>query len=167
LLVSVQALHRFYTRANEVVASWMTREDREHAIADNVAYVASVVAHVQREHPTDVIVYAGFSQGVAMAYRALAFAHRHADIPAPRGGIVLAGDLPPDVAPAAASLPPVLLGRGAGDTWYTAEKSAADVKALARAGVPVTEHVFQGGHEWDESFIQAAAAFIERLCPGA
>ena len=36
-LVSVQALHRFYTRNDQaVVASWMTREDREEAIADNV-----------------------------------------------------------------------------------------------------------------------------------
>lgn len=166
LLVSVQALHRFYTRADEIVASWMTREDREHAIADNVAYVASVVAQVRRDHATGPIVYAGFSQGVAMAYRAMAFAHRHADIPAARGGIALAGDLPPDVAPAAASLPPVLIGRGAGDAWYTAEKSASDVTALASAGVPVMEHVFEGGHEWNESFIETAAEFVERLSPG-
>ena len=39
-IVSIQGLHRFYTRDNDVVASWMTKEDRELAIADNVAYVA-------------------------------------------------------------------------------------------------------------------------------
>ncbi len=50
-LVSVQALNRFYTRANDVVANWMTREDRDHAIADNVAYVAAVVAAVRAEYP--------------------------------------------------------------------------------------------------------------------
>ncbi len=39
-LVSIQALHRFYARGNErVVASWMTRQDRELAIADNLVYV--------------------------------------------------------------------------------------------------------------------------------
>ena len=27
-LASVQGLHRFYTRSEEVVASWMTRQDR-------------------------------------------------------------------------------------------------------------------------------------------
>lgn len=33
--VSVQGLHRFYgTKMEEVVASWMTRQDREQAIAD-------------------------------------------------------------------------------------------------------------------------------------
>src|SRR5205085_2583604 len=36
-IVSIQGLHRFYTRANDVVASWMTKEDRDAAIADNVA----------------------------------------------------------------------------------------------------------------------------------
>jgi hypothetical protein len=49
LLVAVQALHPFYTKSERVVASWMTREDRELAIADNLAYVAAVVETVQRE----------------------------------------------------------------------------------------------------------------------
>ena len=37
-VASVQALHPFYnTRTQQVVASWMTRLDRELAIADNLA----------------------------------------------------------------------------------------------------------------------------------
>ena len=45
-LVAVQALHRFYARGGEkVVASWMTRQDRELAIADNIAYVKSSGQH--------------------------------------------------------------------------------------------------------------------------
>src|SRR5437879_1824228 len=43
LLVSVQALHPFYTRNERVVASWMTRDDRELAIADNIDYVGGVL----------------------------------------------------------------------------------------------------------------------------
>ena len=42
-LVAVQGLHRFYTRSEDVVASWMTRQDRELAIADNIEYVRRVV----------------------------------------------------------------------------------------------------------------------------
>ena len=69
-LVSIQALHRFYRgRSQEVVASWMTREDRETAIADNVQYVRAAIAAVEGGAPTAVI-YAGFSQGVATAFRA-------------------------------------------------------------------------------------------------
>ena len=117
-LVSVQGLHRFYTRANDVVASWMTKEDREQAIADNVAYVARVMEAVADESGmTRPLIYVGFSQGVAMAYRAAALAQRPCD-----GVIALAGDLPPDVAPLAASLPRVLLGRGSEDKWYTGDE---------------------------------------------
>jgi hypothetical protein len=38
-IASVHALHRFYARSEQVVvASWMTRQDREVAIADKVPY---------------------------------------------------------------------------------------------------------------------------------
>src|ERR671935_138925 len=52
LLVAIQGLHRFYTKGGDVVASWMTREDRDLAIADNIAYVQQVVAAVRAEWPT-------------------------------------------------------------------------------------------------------------------
>src|SRR4030095_14813055 len=121
-LVSIQGLHRFYTRANEVIASWMTKEDRDLAIADNIAYVSKVLAAIADEYGiTRPLIYAGFSQGVAMAYRAAVFAQRPCD-----GVIALAGDVPPDVAPLASSLPKVLLGRGTQDEWYTAGKAAKD-----------------------------------------
>src|SRR5215468_3504359 len=63
LLISVQALHRFYTRTDRVVGSWMTREDRELAIADNVEYVGRVLDRVRADHRTsDMLVFSGFSQ---------------------------------------------------------------------------------------------------------
>src|SRR5262245_4304275 len=73
LLVAVQGLHRFYSRLNEVVASWMTREDRDLAIGDNVDYVRRAVDAVRREFSTSpVLVFTGFSQGTAMAFRTAA-----------------------------------------------------------------------------------------------
>jgi predicted esterase len=133
----------------------MTRQDRELEIADNMAYVWSVVRAVERDYGTGrPLVFAGFSQGVAMAYRAAAAG-------ACDGLIVLAGDVPPDVAPRAAALPPVLIGRGVTDAWYTAEKAAADVAVLRAAGVSVTEEVFDAGHTWDERFTAAAQEFLK------
>ncbi|MEY4635535.1 MAG: hypothetical protein RJA55_1333 [Acidobacteriota bacterium] len=158
-LISIQALNRFYTRANAVVAGWMTSEDRELAIADNIGYVAAVLADVAGAAGiTRPMIYAGFSQGVAMAYRAAAFVQRPCD-----GVIALAGDVPPDVAPVAAGLPPILLGRGRADKWYTEAMAAADLGVLRSAGVVVAEHVFEGGHEWDESFVARAGAFIDEV----
>ncbi|HEX6164213.1 MAG TPA: hypothetical protein VFZ31_12655 [Vicinamibacterales bacterium] len=161
-LVSVQGLHRFYTRGNDVVASWMTKEDRDHAIADNVAYVGKVLTAIAGEYGmTRPLIYAGFSQGVAMAYRAAALAQRPCD-----GVIALAGDMPPDVAPLASSLPRVLIGRGTGDKWYDEEKARKDRTVLQQAGVVVTEHVFDGGHVWAPEFIAKAGSFIDELLSG-
>ena len=158
-VVSIQGLHRFYTRTNDVIASWMTKEDRELAIADNVAYVAKVLAAVADEYGiTRPLIYAGFSQGVAMAYRAAVFGQRHCD-----GVVALAGDVPPDVAPLASSLPRVLLGRGSEDKWYTEQLAAKDRAVLQQAGVSSIEHVFDGGHAWAPEFIARAGTFVDEL----
>lgn len=158
-LVSVQGLHRFYNRENDVVAGWMTKEDREFAIADNVAYVGRVLSAVGEEFGlTRPLIYVGFSQGVAMAYRAAVLLQRPCD-----GLIALAGDLPPDVAPMAALLPRTLIGRGTEEKWYTAQKAAADIAILRAAGVQVTEHVFEGGHLWTPEFFGRSAAFLDEL----
>jgi len=158
LLVSVQALHPFYTRQERVVASWMTRDDRELAIADNIDYVGRVLERVRASQPTSpTLVFSGFSQGGAMAYRAAA--HYRAD-----GVIILAGDVPPDIIERrAVALPPVLLGRGTKDEWYTEAKEAADRAALARLGARVETCVFDGGHEWTDTFRTAASAFLRRV----
>ena len=154
LLVGVQALHPFYTKNERIVASWMTRQDRELAIADNVRYVAGVVEAVSHEFgPTSPIVFAGFSQGVAMAYRAAA------RIPA-AGIIALAGDVPPDITQ---PLPEVLIGRGTADNWYTDDKMAADVSRLQGLARNVETCVFEGGHEWTDAFAAAAGTFLQRV----
>jgi hypothetical protein len=57
----------------------------------------------------------------------------------------------------------VLLGRGAGDAWYTKEKMAADVARLGELSPSVETCVFDGGHEWSAAFAAAAGAFLDRL----
>lgn len=158
LVCAVGALHPFYnTKTGEVVDSWMTRRGREQAIDDNVAYVARVVSEVRRRYQaSNRLVFAGFSQGVAMAYRAAA-----AGIPS-QGLIALAGDVPPDVASAGRPLPPVLLGCGTRDQWYTEQKMDADLAVLAQLGVTVETCVFDGGHDWTPDFWRQAGAFLER-----
>ena len=149
-VAAVQALHPFYTRSGAVVASWMTSLDRELAIADNVAWVRRVLDALPRPK---TLVFAGFSQGAAMAARAAAFSAK-AD-----GLIMLGGDVPPDVD---GELPPVLLGRGIRDEWYTDEKFKKDLSFL-EARTRVTRCVFAGGHEWSDEFRAAAGEFLGRI----
>lgn len=158
LLVSIQALHPFYRgRSQDVVFGWMTNDDREHAIADNVAYATAVVEAVAGEHAlSGRLVFAGFSQGVAMAFRAAVASPRPVS-----GVVVCGGDVPPELEAASlARIPSALVGRGSRDDWYTSEKAAADLQRLRAARVRVTQVEFDGGHAWPAPFIDAAAAFL-------
>ena len=148
-VAAIQGLHRFYNRAEEVIASWMTRQDRELAIADNIEYVHAVVDALK---PYNTLVFAGFSQGAAMAYRAATHIECNALL-------ILGGDLPPDVTEISA---PILLGRGERDDWYSHEKFEKDLNYL-RTRVDVTPCVFDGGHEWSDKFRETAAEFLRSL----
>ena len=158
LVVSVQALHRFYARQERVVASWMTRQDRELAIGDNLDYVGRVLTEVRRRYqPGSPLVFVGFSQGGAMAYRAAA--HHRAD-----ALIILGSDVPPDVAAGTSTrLPPTLIGRGLHDDVYPESKQQGDVAALQQGGVNVEVCEFEGGHEWTEVFREAAGRVLARV----
>ena len=179
--VSIQALNRFYTRGDaKVVANWMTREDREQAIADNIAYVDAVLdrvarakAHALQTEATEVqgrggsevpgfspgqVVLAGFSQGVAMAYRAALLGARPV-----AGSIALAGDIPPELKTDVAHRhpwPKVLIGVGHLEQWYSSDKVDQDEAFLTARGVEHSVVRFKGGHEWTEEFRDAAGAFL-------
>ena len=158
--VAVQALHRHYSDSRRhVVGSWMTRQDRELAITDNIAYVRDVVSAVRGAYDTTgTLVYCGFSQGVAMAYRAALRAGHACRV------IALAGDVPPELqSDPAQSWPPVLIGRGRLDAWYTQEKMDADLAFLESTGAPGTPLVFDGGHEWTDDFRAEAGRFLAGL----
>lgn len=161
-VAAVQALHPFYTRTQEVVASWMTRFDREHAIEDNIAYVAAAVGRLRERDAgggEGALVFAGFSQGVAMAYRAAA----GSGFPC-LGVIALGGDVPPEIpADDLARLPPVLVGAGVGESFYTPSKLDADIARLRAAGVDARPAPFAGGHEWTDEFRAIAGRFLAGL----
>ncbi|HEV7571585.1 MAG TPA: phospholipase [Thermoanaerobaculia bacterium] len=152
-VVAVQALHPFYvSRTGMIVASWMTSLDRELAIDDNRAYIRSVVAQFPMARQ---LIFLGFSQGAAMAYRAAAGSNAV-------GVIALGGDVPPDVVESRATLPPVLIGRGIREEWYTDEKLQKDLKFL-RDVTTVSICIYDGAHEWTAEFREAAGEFLVRL----
>ena len=157
-LASVQALHRFYARGDQtVVASWMTRQDRDLAIADNLAYLHRAV---EAAGGTDarMIVFLGFSQGAAMAYRAAMCGRYRA-----AGIIALGSDIPPDVqVDIDRPWPPVLVGAGVRDAWY-AERVAADEQFLTSRGVAHEIVRFDGGHEWTDEFRLTAGQWLNAL----
>ena len=158
LVASVQALHPFYAgRTNAVVANWMTREDRELAIADNIAYVDAVLDDLERGFGASrAIVFAGFSQGVAMAYRAGVRGRR------PAAAIVSAGgDVPPELCvPGPMDWPVVLAATGSRDEAYSPTRLERDAAFLRTRSHDVRVRVFDGGHEWAEDVVAATRTLL-------
>ena len=83
-------------------------------IADNIEYADRAI---KAAAPVDVPLFtAGFSQGVAMAFRSGVRGRRRAS-----GIIAVGGDVPPELlADGTIEFPAVLLARGETDEWYTA-----------------------------------------------
>jgi predicted esterase len=158
LAAAVQGLNRYYAgRSRTIVASWMTSQDRELAITDNVAWVDRVLDELEREFgPPRTIVFAGFSQGVAMAYRAGLLCRRSC-----AAIIAVCGDVPPELtALSARPWPRVMAATGARDDWYTPARLAADFEFLRTRRNDAEHLVFDGGHEWSEAVVAAAARWL-------
>lgn len=160
MIVSVQALHRFYLRNNDkVVASWMTRQDRDVAIADNVKYINRAVGEILAIKPGGPLVFVGFSQGVAMAYRAAVLGEQRA-----AAVIAVGGDLPPELKTAARDhFPFIFIAAGDSDYFYTNERVQADAAFLQTQGIPNEVFRYRGGHEWTEELRQRLHQVLSRF----
>jgi predicted esterase len=136
----------------------MTRQDRESAIADNIEYLDRAVAAAVGDDGTEgarAIVFVGFSQGASMAARAAVRGRYRA-----AGLILVGGDIPQDVRDEAGGRwPPVLIGCGDADTWYSARVDS-DAAFLESRGIPHEIVRFTGGHEFTDEFRVAAGRFV-------
>ncbi|MFZ6051612.1 alpha/beta hydrolase [Halocola ammonii] len=71
LVVAAEGMHRFYQEgfSGRVVASWMTKDDREADIEDNINYLNRLITKLSEKHPDAKIKVLAFSQGGATACR--------------------------------------------------------------------------------------------------
>lgn len=164
LIVVPEALSRFYLDALEqgadsrrVGATWMTREDREHDIADYVEYLDAVHRTILDELPADVRVHVlGFSQGVATVVRWVALGAARVDtLTLWAGG--LPHDLPLERHAARLAGTTVTLVAGDRDRMVTEEKLAAARDMLNTAGIAHDVVRFGGGHRLDDAVLRRLA----------
>ncbi|HRF79906.1 MAG TPA: hypothetical protein PL070_07440 [Flavobacteriales bacterium] len=146
LIVAPEGLNRFYIDEGHqrVGATWMTREDREHEIADQVEYLDRLVEElrVRNNAPLHVL---GFSQGVATATRWSILGRSRIE-----RLVLWAGNLPPE--PTAAELRSkwsnIRIDLVLGNTDpYAGEKELQIQQArLDAAAIQYHYHRFTGGH---------------------
>lgn len=93
-VVAPEGLHRFYnaSHSGRVGASWMTKEDRETDIADNLVWMQELMGHLTTNQSYKEIVMLGFSQGAATAAR-----YFYSDQTIVNRLIVWASVFPPDI----------------------------------------------------------------------
>jgi predicted esterase len=167
-IVAPEGLSRFYLERSrvgantqaDVGAAWMTREDREHEIADQVAYLDALLDHLEPNGAASGVRLRvlGFSQGVATVSRWLA---RGRGV---RAGEVIfwAGSFPSDVdrelfASRLAGAP-VLFVVGTRDQLASWVRADDEVGRFTAAGINTRLVTFDGGHRLDNATLATIAA---------
>ena len=71
LVIAPEGMHRFYLNgtSGRVGASWMTKEDRESDIRDNLIWLNQLLNELKAKKKFEKIILLGFSQGGATAAR--------------------------------------------------------------------------------------------------
>jgi predicted esterase len=147
-LVAPEALSRFYLRGGRgpVGASWMTREEREHEIADTLEWLDRVAGALDDPARPRTRAVLGFSQGAAAACRWAALGRTRID-----RLVLWGGGVPPDLDLARASerlrALRLHLVRGLRDELWNAERLADDSRRLAEHAIAHDCHPFDGAHE--------------------
>jgi predicted esterase len=171
LIVAPEALSRFYASSApgfhapdaQVVASWMTREDRDNEIADYVAYLDELYAKVVEtiDRGSVRVTVLGFSQGGATANRWLTRGKSKAD------RLIMWGSLLPsdaDLNEAAQFFRDVELTIVYGTRDQFAKREMIDnyEKLLRQHGIPYTLRTFVGGHRMDRDTLAVLASDAEK-----
>jgi predicted esterase len=142
-IVAPEGLSRFYRRGfdGEVIASWMTREDRVSEIDDQRFFLDSLYDLLVPNSGCKVFVL-GFSQGTATATRWMAGNNRRFS-----GLILWGGDFAPDADGLINGVRRVVCVVGNQDAFITLPLFEERCIALENRGYEVDRHVFEGGHE--------------------
>ncbi len=156
MIAAPEGLSRYYTNEEHtrVGATWMTREDREHEIADQISYLDRLAEELRDRCPVAIpLRVLGFSQGVATACRWLCSGSSSAD-----RLVLWGGTIPPELGEGALadrfSSTDVHLVHGVKDPLVPLETLAAVEARLRAAKVPYSTHRFDGAHALDKLLLQ-------------
>ncbi len=147
LIVAPEGLNRFYLDEahQRVGATWMTREDREHEIKDQVNYLDALTDTIRSEVGDKPVNVLGFSQGVATACRWSLLGRTRMN-----RLVLWAGGIPPE--PGSAELrkawahfvPDIVLGTQ--DQYADEQVLKATTARLDTMDISYKVHRFVGGH---------------------
>lgn len=157
-----QAPHPFYLdfETKKIGFSWLTAYERDRAVQDLHAYLATVLQDVHARLSTDKalpVFLFGFSQGVSIATR---FAVSGRITPA--GLIGCCADLPPDAAECLPNIAafPVLLACSPDDAIVSPDKTRDAAASFKAHGFDTTLLEFEGGHRLPPALMEQIAGWL-------
>ncbi len=155
VVIAPEGLSRFYLHGHNgrVGASWMTRDDRQHEIADQIEFLNRLASHVLSHCSAGIpITVLGFSQGTATAGRWLVQAPFR-----PAHLVLWAGTFPPDTAPEATEQLvrnlPITLVVGEHDEYLKLSLVAQQQAHLQQLGALLVVRTFTGGHALNQEML--------------
>ena len=169
LIVAPEALSRFYHgslspgahKEAPVVASWMTRDERDSEIADYVAYLDTLHSTVMaRLHgATPKVTVLGFSQGGAAAARWVASGRINA-----ARLVVWGSALAPELDLVATDSPlrraETVFVVGTMDAYITPKVVAVETARMRAANFPFRHITFRGEHWLDDDTLRSLAGML-------
>lgn len=156
VIVAPEGLNHFYKKGfnGDVGASWMTRHCREDEIADNGAYLETLLKRYLALLPNNVrIILLGFSQGTATVCRWILRYHPHFH------DLVLWAGMPPEDLDYQAHKDyladkNLYLLYGSNDPFLTPDRFSELKEIEQSGGIDFEENQFDGGHEIPNAALQ-------------
>jgi predicted esterase len=143
LVIAPEGMHRFYLNgtSGRVGASWMTKEDRESDIRDNLIWLNQLLNELKAKKKFEKIILLGFSQGGATAAR------WYYSKKVPFNQLILwASVFPPDLErPQINSNSNNYFVIGADDEFYNAEAQTNEIEFYEKIGFHTLQ--FDGKHD--------------------
>lgn len=143
LIVAPEGMHRFYINgtSGRVGASWMTKEDRESDIVDNLNWLTQLFIELTKQKSFEKTILLGFSQGGATAARWYYSNKVHFD-----QLILWASVFPPDLEkPENQSNSSNFFVIGTEDEYYDAEAQKNEIEFYEKIGFNTLQ--FDGKHD--------------------
>ncbi len=152
IIIAPEGLSRFYRKgfSGDVVASWMTKDDRLDDIEDYVRYLNDLHLHILDviRQPSCKVNILGFSQGVATASRWIAN-----KTVKPLNFVAWCGDLASEIVDIASNFPIVTFVYSSDDQFIPVAQAIERSKELSQKGFRVNEVFFEGQHVIDSQIL--------------
>lgn len=154
LLIAPEGLSRFYAKGlgGDVVASWMTREDRMADITDNITYLDTIYSEVIQPLGNVELNGLGFSQGCATLCR-----WATGGLPVFKTLLLCSGDIPNDLEPekiaAISKVTDVHVIYGTEDPLIPQGYTDKLMEMLSAWGVRYQSQTFVGKHELNKEIL--------------